>query len=214
MRLSKYQFPVRLNDVTTEYYKRMASVATGSIAADMRTIARNPQDRGAASRLSESPYHNAMLRTTCVATMFEAGHAENALPQSARATVNCRIIPGESPVEVRSTLVRILNDSKITVAALAEASKSDPSPLKPEIMSAVEGITTQLWPSVVVIPMMSTGATDGLYLRNAGIPTYGVSGFFQDVDDTRAHGRDERLGVKQFHEGREFLYRLVKALSS
>jgi acetylornithine deacetylase/succinyl-diaminopimelate desuccinylase-like protein len=213
-RLSKFQFPVRLSEVTTEYYKRMASLATGSVAADMRAIAKNPLDRGAASRLSESPYHNALLRTTCVATLLEAGHAENALPQTARATVNCRIMPGESPTEVRSTLMRVLNDPKIGVSALAEPTKSDPSPLKPEIMNAIERVTEQLWSSVPVIPVMSTGATDGSYLRNGGIPTYGVSGFFQEIDDTRAHGRDERLGVKQFYEGREFLYRLLKALSS
>jgi acetylornithine deacetylase/succinyl-diaminopimelate desuccinylase-like protein len=213
-RLSKFEFPARLNEVTAEYYKRMAILFSGSVAADMRTIVKNPSDKGAAARLSESPYHNAMLRTTCVATMLEAGHAENALPQMARATVNCRIMPGDSPAEVRSTLVRVLSDSKISVSAIAEALQSQPSPLKPEIMNTVEHVTLQLWPGVPVIPVMSTGATDGLYLRNAGIPTYGVSGFFQDVDDTRAHGRDERLGVKQFYEGREFLYRLVKALSS
>jgi acetylornithine deacetylase/succinyl-diaminopimelate desuccinylase-like protein len=165
-------------------------------------------------RLSQSPYHNALLRTTCVATQLEAGHAENALPQRARAIVNCRILPGEAPAEVRATLVRVLNDPRISVTALAEAVKSSASALNPEIMTAMERITAQMWPGVAVIPVMSTGATDGLYLRNAGIATYGVSGFFQDVDDTRAHGRDERLGVKQFYEGREFLYRLVKALSS
>src|SRR5262249_31078241 len=127
---------------------------------------------------------------------------------------NCRILPGESAIEVKSTLDRVLADPKISVAAIDEAVPSEPSPLKPEILGAIERITTQMWPGVPVIPVMSTGATDGLYLRNAGIPTYGVSGFFEDVDDTRAHGRDERMGVKQFDEGREFLYRLVKAVSS
>jgi acetylornithine deacetylase/succinyl-diaminopimelate desuccinylase-like protein len=149
-----------------------------------------------------------------VATLLEAGHADNALPQTARATVNCRILPGDSPDEVRATLVRILDDPKISVTAIDKAIASAPSPLKPEVMNAIERLTAQMWPGVPVVPLMSTGATDGLYLRNAGIPTYGVSGFFEDVDDNRAHGRDERLGVKQFYEGREFLYRLVKALSS
>ena len=115
---------------------------------------------------------------------------------------------------MRSTLVRVLDDPKITVAAIDKAVLSEPSPLKPQILGAIERITTQMWPGVPVIPVMSTGATDGLYLRNAGIPTYGISGFFEDIDDTRAHGRDERLGVREFYEGREFLYRLVKALSS
>jgi len=213
-RLAKHQFPIRLNEVTSEYYKRMATLNSGQVADDMRSVAKNPPDRAAATRLSQSPYHNAMLRTTCVATLLEAGHAENALAQTARAVVNCRILPGEAPAEVRNTLVRILDDPKISVSALAPATASEPSRLKPEVIGAVERITAQLWAGVPVIPIMSTGATDGLYLRNAGIPTYGVSGFFADIDDTRAHGRDERLGVKHFYEGREFLYRLVKALSS
>jgi acetylornithine deacetylase/succinyl-diaminopimelate desuccinylase-like protein len=180
----------------------------------MKAVAKNPYDRAAAERLSKSPYDNALSRTTCVATRLEAGHADNALPQAARAIVNCRILPGDSSSEVRSTLIRVLQDPKISVSAIDNATLSEPSPLKPEVFRAIEKITTEIWPGVPVVPSMSTGATDGLFLRNAGIPTYGVSGFFEDVEDTRAHGRDERLGVKQFYEGREFLYRLVKALSS
>jgi acetylornithine deacetylase/succinyl-diaminopimelate desuccinylase-like protein len=213
-RLSKFEFPVHVNDVTIAYYQRMASLYAGQVSADMRAVSKNPPDRAAATRLSKSPQHNALLRTTCVATRLEGGHADNALPQSARAVVNCRILPGESPAEVRSTLIRIVADPKISVSAIEDAVPSEPSPLKPDVIGAIERITTQMWPGIPVIPVMSTGATDGLYLRNAGIPTYGVSGFFVDVDDTRAHGRDERLGVKQFYEGREFLYRLVKAVSS
>jgi acetylornithine deacetylase/succinyl-diaminopimelate desuccinylase-like protein len=213
-RLSKYKFPIRTNEVTIEYYRRMTSLYSGPGAEDMRAIVRNPADRAAAERLAKSPYDNALLRTTCVATQFEAGHAENALPQTARAIVNCRIMPGESPAQVRSTLIRVLNDSKIILTALGDAPSSKPSPLREDVVSAIERITTEMWPGVPVVPVMSTGATDGVYLRSAGIASYGVSGFFEDVDDTRAHGRDERLGVKQFYEGREFLYRLVKALSS
>jgi acetylornithine deacetylase/succinyl-diaminopimelate desuccinylase-like protein len=212
-KLAKHQFPFRVDEVTAEYYKRAAVLYTGQTASDMRAVAKSPPDRGAAARLSKSPHDNAMLRTTCVATRLEAGHAENALPQTARAIVNCRILPGDSPAEVRSTLMRVLDDPKISVSAVGEPVSSKPSPLNPDIMGAVGRITDEMWPGVPVIPVMSTGATDGLYLRNAGIPVYGVSGFFEDVDDTRAHGRDERLGVKQFYEGREFLYRLVKALS-
>jgi acetylornithine deacetylase/succinyl-diaminopimelate desuccinylase-like protein len=213
-RLSRHEFPIRLNDVTRGYYQRMADLQLGQTAADMRAAARKTPDRGALSRLSASPYDNALLRTTCVATQLDAGHAENALPQTARAVVNCRILPGESPAEVRATLIRVVNDSRIFVTAMADATASDPSPLRPDIMGAVERITAQMWPAVPVVPVMSTGATDGLYLRNAGIPTYGVSGLFEEIDDNRAHGKDERMGVKQFYEGREFLYRLVKALSS
>jgi len=213
-RLSKYQFPVKLNEVTTEYYKRMATLYTGQTAADMKGVTKSPPDGAAAARLSKSPYDNALLRTTCVATRLDAGHAENALPQTARAIVNCRILPGDSPGEVQATLTRVLGDPKISVSPLGDATPSKPSPLNPEIIFALERITTHMWPGVPVVPVMSTGATDGLYLRNSGIPTYGVSGFFEDIEDTRAHGRDERLGVKQFYEGREFLYQLVKALSS
>ena len=213
IRLSKYQFPVKLNEVTSEYYRRMAMLSTGQTAADMKAVAKNPPDRGAAERLSKSSYDNALLRTTCVATRLEAGHADNALPQTARAIVNCRILPGESPAEVRSTLLRVLDDAKITVSAIDKANPSEPSPLNPEIFRTIERISSEMWPGVPVVPSMSTGATDGLFMRNAGIPTYGVSGFFEDVEDTRAHGRDERVGVKQFYEGREFLYRLVKGLS-
>jgi acetylornithine deacetylase/succinyl-diaminopimelate desuccinylase-like protein len=213
-RLSKFQFPAHMTDATTEYYKRMALLTSGQTANDMRAVSKNPLDRAALSRLSRSTHDNALLRTTCVATRLDGGHADNALPQLARAVVNCRILPGESPSEVRSTLIRVLADSKISVIAMEDAVASAPSPLTPEVMGAVERATNLMWPGVPVIPVMSTGATDGLYLRNAGIPTYGVSGFFQEVDDTRAHGRDERLGVKQFYEGCEFLYRLVKALSS
>ncbi len=212
-KLEKYQFPVRSTEVTSMYYRRMSALQSGQLAADMKAVSRNPPDKASAARLSASPFDNALLRTTCVATRLEGGHADNALPQTARAVVNCRILPGESPEEVRSTLVRIIDDPKVSVTAIDDAKPSNPSPLKADIMGPIERLTSILWPGIPVVPIMSTGATDGLYLRNAGIPTYGVSGFFEDVEDTRAHGRDERLGVKQFYEGREFLYRLVKALS-
>jgi acetylornithine deacetylase/succinyl-diaminopimelate desuccinylase-like protein len=146
--------------------------------------------------------------------MLQGGHAPNALPQTAKANVNCRMLPGESPEEVRKTLVGALADEAITVTPVAPAKPSPPSPLKPEVMGPIERITQQMWPGVPVIPVMGTGATDGLYLRRAGIPTYGVDGIFKDIDDTRAHGRDERIGVKQFYDGEEFLYRLVMALSA
>lgn len=213
-RLSKYQFPIHLTEVTAGYFQSMALLQTGQLAADMKAVTKNPPDKGAIARLSALPYENALLRSTCVATRLEGGHADNALPQIARAVVNCRLLPGDSPVEVRSRLIRILDDPRISVTPIGDANPSDPSPMRPDIISPIEQITSQMWPGVPVITVMSTGATDGLYLRNAGIPTYGVSGFFEDINDTRAHGRDERLGVRQFYQGMEFLYRLVKALSS
>jgi len=180
----------------------------------MKAVAGPSPDPAAVERLATSPYYNAQLRTTCVATMLDAGHAENALPQLAQATVNCRLLPGESPDAIRDTLRRVIADSAIAVTPVGIARPSDPSPLTPEVLGATEQVTEQMWPGVPVVPTMVSGATDGLYLRNAGIPTYGVSGLFEDINDTRAHGKDERLGVTSFHEGQEFLYRLVRALSA
>jgi acetylornithine deacetylase/succinyl-diaminopimelate desuccinylase-like protein len=214
IRLSKYDFPVKLNEGTRVYFERMSAILTGQVAADMKAVVRIPPDTAAISRLAESPIYNALLRTTCVATMLNAGHAENALPQTATAIVNCRILPGESPDKVLQTLIDVLADDKIEVSPIQEVTPSPPSPLVPEIMNAIEKVTEEIWPGVPIIPTMLTGASDGLYLRNAGIPVYGVSGLFVDIDDIRAHGKDERIGVKAFYEGQEFLYRLVKVLSS
>jgi acetylornithine deacetylase/succinyl-diaminopimelate desuccinylase-like protein len=164
-------------------------------------------------RLSANPAYNAQLRTTCVATMLEGGHAYNALPQIARATVNCRVLPGEPVDEVRATLVRVLADDQIAVKQMEEPVLSAPSALHEEIMGTIAKLSGEFWPGVPIVPTMSAGATDGSYLRNAGIPTYGHSGLAGDVDDVRAHGKDERVLVKSFFAGQEYLYRLVKMLS-
>jgi acetylornithine deacetylase/succinyl-diaminopimelate desuccinylase-like protein len=214
-RLSAYEFPVQLNEITRGYFERSASVETDpAIAADMRAVARPASDLQAAARLSARlPYWNSMMRTTCVATRLAGGHANNALPQLATANVNCRMLPGVSPESVRQTIVDTLADPKIAVTFVKEAHPSQPAVLRPDVMKAVETLTDTMFPSVVVVPVMSTGATDGLYFRNAGIPTYGIDGTFGDIDDVRAHGRDERVGVKQYFEGLEFQYRLIKALA-
>jgi acetylornithine deacetylase/succinyl-diaminopimelate desuccinylase-like protein len=146
--------------------------------------------------------------------MLSGGHAPNALPQLGSANVNCRILPGEAPAAIREKLIEVLADPKIAVSFVDEAKPSPPSPLQPQIMLPLEAITKAMFPGVIVVPTMGTGATDGLYLRNAGIPTYGVEGIFYEIDDNRAHGRDERVGVKQYFEGLEFQYRMIKALSS
>lgn len=215
-RLSAYEFPVGLNEISRAYFERSAGVQTDPrIAAGMRAVAKPAPDPQAAARLSAaSPFYNSVLRTTCVATMLSGGHAPNALPQTAGANVNCRILPGAAPESVRDTLVRVLDDPKIAVTFVGDAKPSAPSPLRPDVMGPVETITKEMFPGVVVVPVMETGATDSLYLRNAGIASYGIDGTFGDVDDVRAHGRDERVGVKQFHEGVEFQYRLIKALAS
>ena len=214
-RLQAFEFPVAMNEVTRTYFERSAAVETDSrIAADMRAVAKPETDLAAAARLSALlPYYNALMRTTCVATLLEGGHATNALPQLAGANVNCRILPGAMPSAVRDTLIKVLADPAITVSFVNEARPSKPSPLRPDVMGVVESLTKQMYPGAVVVPVMSTGATDSLYLRNGEIPTYGIDGTFGDMEDVRAHGRDERMGVKQFYEGLEFQYRLITALA-
>ncbi len=213
VRLSEHEFPLSLNDTTRRYFELTAASVEPDIAAAMRGITRSPPNAAAVTALTAIPTYNALLRTTCVATLLDAGHAENALPQRARATVNCRILPGESPDEVRATLARVIGDDQVKITPLDIARPSDPSPLVPGVIGPIERITRDFWPEVPVIPMMSTGATDSLYLRNVGIPVYGVSGIFADIDDNRAHGRDERLLVRSFYEGLEFLYQLTRELS-
>jgi acetylornithine deacetylase/succinyl-diaminopimelate desuccinylase-like protein len=215
-RLSAFEFPVQLNDVTRGYFERSAAIQTDpKTAADMRAVAAATPDLAAAARLSASlPYWNSMMRTTCVATRLFGGHANNALPQLATANVNCRILPGVPPATVKAKLIEILADPQIAVSFVGEANPSRPSVMLPGVVSAVEALVKEMFPGVVVVPVMSTGATDGLFLRNAGIPTYGIDGEFGDMDDVRAHGRDERITVKGFYEALEFQYRLVKAFSS
>ena len=165
-------------------------------------------------RLSDvSPLYNAQLRTTCVATQLAGGHAENALPQTASATVNCRMLPGTPSDDVQRALTEAVHDSTVAITVVSAAVPSPPSPLKPEIMDPIERVTRRLW-NIPVVPVMETGATDGLYFRNAGIPVYGVSGVFVDINDIRAHGRDERIGVQDYYDGAEYIYQLVKAVTS
>ncbi|MDH4107955.1 MAG: M20/M25/M40 family metallo-hydrolase [Gammaproteobacteria bacterium] len=212
-RLRDYDFPVTLNEVTRMFFERSADLEEGELAAAMRGVLQDPPEPSAVAYLSGTPYFNSRLRTTCVATRLDAGHAENALPQRARATVNCRVLPGESIDVVEDTLRSVIADEQVTITRVAPAKPSPPSPLTPEILGAIEAVTEEMWPGVPVVPTMSTGATDGLYLRNAGIPVYGVSGLFGDIDDVRAHGQNERILIRSFFEGQEFLYRLTKALS-
>jgi acetylornithine deacetylase/succinyl-diaminopimelate desuccinylase-like protein len=175
-------------------------------------------DPAAAARLAaRSAFHNAQLRTTCVATLLQAGHAENALPQSAEATVNCRMLPGTDPAEVVAALERAIADSNVVLTPLRDPRPSAPSPLPAELDRVISQVAQGMWGAIPVVPNMETGATDGLYLRNAGVPVYGVSGLFADPtidDDNRAHGLNERIGVKAFYDQLEFTYRLLKAIDA
>ena len=208
-----FDFPVNLNEGTRVYFERTAKIETGQLAADMAEIVKPEYNPEALQRLSTYPNYNALLRTTCVATMINGGHADNALPQYVTANINCRILPGEDPEMIRKTLIKVIENPEVKVISKNEAKKSPPSGLNPDLFGPVEKVTQRMWPGVPVVPTMSTGATDGAHLRLAGIPTYGVSGIFGDPTDSRAHGKDERIGVKSYYEGQEFLYQLVKELS-
>jgi len=212
-RIRDYDFPVVLNEITSAFFERSAALQSGQLADAMQGVLQTPPDAAAIAFLSRTPFYNSRLRTTCVATMLEGGHAENALPQSAKATVNCRVLPGESIDGVHKALETVIGDNQVVISRINPANPSPPSPLTAEVLGPIESITESMWPGVPVIPMMSTGATDGLYLRNAGIPVYGVSGLFGEIDDNRAHGQNERIRADIFFEGQEFLYRLTTALA-
>ena len=224
LRLEGYEFPVELNNVTRAYYQRMAEIETGQRAEDMKAILKTPADPAAVQRLSKSPIDHSKMRTTCVATRLEAGHANNALPQMARANVNCRIAPGKSSEDIRQKLVEVLADSKITVKYVgaigevtdrgSEKQSYAPPPLRPDVFQPLGKVVKEMWPGTPVIPTMSTGASDGVYTNAAGLPTYGISGTAIGRDDIRAHGKDERLGVASFYKGVDFYYRYLKAVTS
>lgn len=222
-RLERYEFPLEINDVTRVYYSRMAEVVTGQRSEDMKAVLGTPPDPAAVERLSKDPIDHSKLRTTCVATRLDAGHANNALPQAAHAIVNCRIIPGHSPEEIQQKLSDVLADPKIGVKYIgaiggvtdhpaARLSYKPPS-LRPDVMQPLERVVHEMWPGTPVIPTMATGASDGVYTNNAGMPTYGINGATIDRSDFRLHGKDERLGVESFYRGVEFYYRFLKAVT-
>ncbi|MDQ3136722.1 MAG: M20/M25/M40 family metallo-hydrolase [Gemmatimonadota bacterium] len=212
-RLAGYQFPARLNEVTRAYFTRAAASAPDTIAPRMRMVGETG-DTTAMRRLSAgSAWFNAVLRTTCVATQLEGGHAANALPQTAAANVNCRMLPDESPDTVIETIRRLVADTAVQITVTSAAVPSPSSPLVPEVLEPIDSITASMWPGAAVVPSMETGATDGLFFRNAGIPVYGISAVALDADDIRAHGQDERIRVDAFYRGLEFTTRLVRAVA-
>jgi len=211
-RLSKFNFPLKTNEVTRAYFEAMSKIETGPVKDDLAAVARGSTE--ATERVARATTAwNATLRTTCVATQIEGGHARNALPQLAAANVNCRVLSEDSVDYVQGALQRVLADDQVSLPIAGEVSKGPASPMREDVLRAVSRLTDTLWPGVPTVPIMVMGATDGLYLRVAGIPTYGVQGFFMDRDDIRFHGHDERMGVTSFFEGQTFLYELVKALS-
>jgi acetylornithine deacetylase/succinyl-diaminopimelate desuccinylase-like protein len=210
-RLSDYEFPVQMNDTTRTYFSRMSSIVGGENGAAMKALVKDPADAQAAATLSQDPRLNAMLRTTCVATLMDAGHATNALPQRARANINCRIFPGVAVEDVRQTLARIVADPQISVATVEPSDPMVlPPPLTPAIMKPIEEVTRRIYPGIEVVPVLQAAGTDAIYLAESGIPTYGLSGMFIDPDLSNIHGLNERIRVQSLYDGRDFLYSLVK----
>jgi acetylornithine deacetylase/succinyl-diaminopimelate desuccinylase-like protein len=221
-KLSKYKFPFELNDVTREYFSVLEKRETGQTAKDIGAVLATPPDMDAAARLSEEPSFNSNFRTTCVATRLSGGHANNALPQTARANVNCRIFPGHSPEEIRQQLISLFDDSKLSVKYVSDTgvvSDTAPDrkaivPIKPvaEVMEPLTRITDEIWPGVPVAPVMENGASDSIYFAQAGYPTYGYSAIALERDDDRAHGQDERLPIDSYWKSLQFFYAFSKAL--
>jgi acetylornithine deacetylase/succinyl-diaminopimelate desuccinylase-like protein len=213
VKMQAYDFPVQFNDVTKSYFATMSSLETGQLEADMKAVIQNNPDTAVINRLAMLPYYNALMRTTCITTVVEAGNSINALPQSAKATVNCRLLPAVTQEEIEKNIVQILGDTGIHVSVRMILKSGPASPINPEIMNKVEQVTKKLWPGIPVLPVMGVGASDGKYLRAAGMPTYGISGVFVDVDDFRMHAKDERIRVSDFYDGLEYNYELIKTLS-
>lgn len=212
-RLAAYQFPINLNDATRTYFERDAALRAPAVGADMKALAAGNASSDALARLSADPQFNALMRTTCVATLIEGGHAPNALPQMARVTVNCRILPQEKPSDIQQMLEEVFRPAKAELQVVTAPKESPASPLRPDVMKAVEALAATHFPGAIVMPEMETGATDGLYIRNAGVPAYGIKAEFDDPADSRAHGRDERLPVASYFDAVEFWHELVPALA-
>lgn len=212
-RVGQLVFPVRLDPVTRAYFERIAKIEQGEVARAAATLVRDPNDADAAAILSRQPAYNATLRSTCAVTMIHGGHAANALPQEARALANCRALPGHARSEIEAALVAAVADEQVDVVATSRRESAPPAAIDEKLLATLTRISESLWPGVPVVPTLGTGATDSTWFRLAGIPAYGVSGLFDDIDDYRAHGRDERLGVAQFYDGLAFLRALVRELA-
>ena len=224
-RLAKYDFPFELNSVTRAYYEQLAKIGNGAHARDIQLMLKVPPDPAAIARLSQDANDRSIMHTTCVATRLAAGHANNALPQRAQATVNCRILPGNSPEAVRKVLIQVLADPQLTVQYIADDGKTiqdtapdkrgyPPPPLRAEVMRPLESLVASFWPGIPIVPTMSAGASDGIFTSGAGLPTYNLTGIAVEHGDERAHGRDERIGIEAFYRGNEFYYRYIKALAA
>jgi acetylornithine deacetylase/succinyl-diaminopimelate desuccinylase-like protein len=211
-KVSALAFPIEVTPVTRAFFERMAPLVDSSVGAAMNAVAKNPHDASALKALTARPGYNAMLRTTCVATQVNAGHAPNALPQRARAILSCRVMQGTSPEQVKEALEKTVADPQVTVSIEGKRDGSNAPVLTQEIMGPVEAAAKALWPGIPVVPRMEIGASDGRFLMNAGIPTYGMSGMFSQGNEVNAHGTNEKIRVKSVYESREFLESIVRTL--
>jgi acetylornithine deacetylase/succinyl-diaminopimelate desuccinylase-like protein len=213
-KLGKFEFPILLSDTTRAYFTQMAGILGGEMGKAMLALVKNPRDAQANAIVSRSKKYHSILRTTCVPTMISGGHAENALPQSVRTNVNCRIMPGTPIESVRDSLAAAIDDPDVKVTIREPISPATPSPaLSPEVLEGVKAAAARVYPGTPVVPTLETGASDGIYLSAHGIPTYGVAGIFVDPDFGNIHGLNERVGVKALLDGRRFHYQLVKLLA-
>jgi len=222
-RIEKYKFPFELNEVTRAYFAKMQTLVPKAQGDAMRGVLETPPQKKAIDELSKDNWYNAVMHTTCVATMIQGGHALNALPQMARANVNCRILPGHTPAEVRAELTKIVNDPKVTIQLVDNGGQPSnanenkmalpPPPLSPTLFGALEATVQQMWPGLPIVPDMMTGASDSKYTAQAGMPSYGVGGTAVDITDDRAHGKDERLPVESYYKGVEFYTLLLQQLT-
>jgi acetylornithine deacetylase/succinyl-diaminopimelate desuccinylase-like protein len=212
VRLRDLQFPIHLNPVTRAYFERMGALQRGALGSAMEDIARDPNNKSAEAVVSADRAYNSMLRTTCVATLLTAGHAINALPQRATASVNCRIIPGETAEDVQATLERTVSGLglKVTRLTAKERTLAIPPPLDPKIVGPIEKIAARHFPGAPVIPEMSTGASDATHLGRIGIPTYGVPGLWNEPETAGTHGLNERISVNSVYLGRDYLFDLIR----
>jgi acetylornithine deacetylase/succinyl-diaminopimelate desuccinylase-like protein len=213
IRLDEYSFPVRLTETTRKYLEAVADHVGADRATAIRSVLADPSNKSALDTLRDVPVVNAQLRTTCPVTLVQAGQSESALPIRAKATVQCRLLPGTTAEEMLDTFRRVMDDPQVEIGVVWAPQQSAPATLDPHVVDVVSRVTADMWPGVKTVPVMSAGASDNVYWRAGGLETFGVSGAFVDVNDNRAHGKDERIGVDQFYESLEFSYRLMKALS-
>ncbi len=210
-KVSQLSFPVQVTPVVREYFRITGPMLGGELGAAMTAVGKNPNDQAALATIMKDPSYNAQVHTTCVATQLEGGHAPNALPQRAKATLSCRVMQGTTPEQVKETLEKAIADPTVKVAIERRRDGSSPPELTDEIMKPVRDTAKKMWPGVPIAPLMTAGATDGRFLMNAGIPTYGMSGIFSTAGETNAHGLNEKIRVKSLYEGRDFLESVVRA---